>query len=77
VRGNGRDLASVIRLHAADRYERVTTLSERLGDKVLELASLVAAERNAGVAVLPLCPELRATQVLRQAVQSMHRRRPE
>jgi hypothetical protein len=53
----------VVRLDAADRHERVAALRERVGDEVLELADLVAAERDAGVAVLALGPDLdRAAQ---------------
>jgi hypothetical protein len=39
----------VVRLHAADRDECVAALRESVGDEVLELPQLVAAEREAGV----------------------------
>ncbi len=50
VRGDGGDLPGVVGLHAADRHERVGALRERVGHEVLELAGLVAAEREAAVA---------------------------
>ena len=58
--GDGGDLARVVRLHAADRHERVAALGERVGGEVLELAHLVAAVREPGVAVLALGPDLDA-----------------
>ncbi len=74
VGGDGRHLAGVVRLHAADRDERVAPLGERVGREVLELAGLVATEGEAGVAVLPLRPDLDlAAQVLREAVEAVHR----
>ena len=72
-----RDLAGVVGLDAADRHERVAALGERVGDEVLELADLVAAEREAAVAVLALGPHRGAAQVLRQAVEPLDRRRTE
>ena len=44
ARGDRRDLARVVGLDAADRDQRVAALGERVGDEVLELAGLVAAE---------------------------------
>ena len=58
VRRDRRDLARVVRLDAADRDERVAALRERVGSEVLELAHLVAAVGEAGVAVLALGPDL-------------------
>ena len=74
VRGDGRDLARVVRLHAADRDERVAALRERVGGEVLELAHLVAAVGEAGVAVLPLGPDLDlAAEVLGEAIEAVDR----
>ena len=50
--------ARVVRLDAADRHERVAALGESVGGEVLELAHLVAAERDAAVAVFALGPDL-------------------
>ena len=78
VAGDAGDGAGVVGLHAADRDERVAALGERLGDEVLELAHLVAAERDAGVAVLPLGPDLDpAAELGAQPRQRVHRRGPE
>ena len=71
---DGRDLAGVVGLHPADRDERVAALGERVGDEVLQLAGLVAAERDAGVAVLPLGPHRGAAEVRGQALQPVHGR---
>ena len=71
------DLAGVVRLVAADRDERVGPLGQRVRDDVLELAGLVAAERQAGVAVLALGPDLRTAEVLGQPVERVHGARPE
>ena len=77
-RGDGRDLAGVVRLHAADRDERVAALRECVGGEVLELAHLVAAVGQARVAVLALGPDLdRAAEVLAQPLQPVDRRRAE
>src|SRR5207247_7053403 len=74
----GRDLTRVVRLHAADRHERVAPLREGICGEVLELPYLVAAVRQARVAVLPLRPDVdRTAQVLAQPLESMDRRRPE
>jgi hypothetical protein len=66
-------LASVIGLHTTDRNQRVAALGERVGDQVLQLAGLVPAVGNAGVAVLPLGPEFRAAQVGGQPLEPVHR----
>ena len=72
------DLARVVRLHPADRDQRVAALGEGVGHEVLELAGLVAAERDAGVAVLPLGPDLDpAAEVGAEARQRMDGRRTE
>ena len=54
---DGRDLPGVVGLDATDRDERVTALGQRVGDQILQLAGLVPAEGDAGVAVLPLGPD--------------------
>ncbi|KAJ3472248.1 hypothetical protein NLI96_g13385 [Meripilus lineatus] len=78
MRGDGRDLAGLVRLHAADRHERVGALRERVGDEVFELARLVAAERKAAVAVLALRIQLDlAAEVRAQALERLDRRRAE
>ena len=59
MRGDRGDLAGVVGLVAADRDQRVRALGERVGDEVLELAGLVAAVGEPGVAVLALGPDLR------------------
>jgi hypothetical protein len=77
-RGDGRHLARVVRLHAADRDERVAALNERVGGEVLELPHLVPAEGEARVAVLALRPDLDLpAELLGEARQPVHRRRPE
>ena len=58
VRRDRRHLPGVVGLVATDRDQRVRTLGERLGDEVLELAGLVAAVGEPGVAVLALGPDL-------------------
>jgi hypothetical protein len=68
----------VVRLHAADRDERVAPLRERVRGEVLELAHLVAAVREARVTVLALRPDVdAAAEVLAQALEPMDRRRSE
>ena len=75
---DGRDLTGVVRLHAADRDERVAPLREGVGGEVLELAHLVAAVRQARVAVLSLRPDVDgATEMLAQPLESMDWRRSE
>ena len=69
------DRARVVGLDAADRDQRVAALGDRLGHEVLELAHLVAAERDAAVAVLALGPDLdAAAERRRQPRQRMDRR---
>ena len=75
--GDGGDLAGVVGLHAADGDERVAALGERVGDEVLQLAGLVAAVRDTGVAVLALGPEGGAAEVRGQPLQRVHGRGPE
>jgi hypothetical protein len=77
TRGDGGDLAGVVRLHAADRDEGVAALGERVGDEVFEFAGLVPAVRDAGVAVLPLGPDRGAAEVRGEPVEPVHRGRPE
>ena len=78
TRGDRRDLARVVGLHATDRHERVAALREGLGHEVLELADLVAPVGEARVAVLALGPDLHlASEVLLEALEPMDRRRPE
>ena len=73
-----RHLARVVGLHAADRDERVAPARERVRREVLELAHLVAAVREPGVAVLALGPDLDpAPEVLLEPLEPVHRRRPE
>ena len=66
------DLAGLVRLDTADGHQRVATLGERLGNQVLELACLVAAERQAAIAVLALGVELNLAAKLRaQSLQGL------
>src|SRR5207237_9741615 len=55
---NGRNHARVVRLHAADRDQRVGVGGDRIGDDVFELAQLVAAEGEPRIAVLAFGVEL-------------------
>ena len=65
-----RHLARVVRLHAADRDQRVGVRGDRIGNDIFELAQLVAAEREAGIAVLTLGVELdRIAQMRAQALE--------
>ena len=66
-------LARVIRLHAADRDERVAAVRQGVGDQVLEFANLVAAEGEAGVDVVALGPDRCAFEVLAQSIETMNR----
>ena len=61
VAGDAGHRTGVVGLDPSDRHQRVAALGERLGGEVLELADLVAAEGDPGVAVLPLGPHLDAT----------------
>ncbi|MEY9477402.1 hypothetical protein ABH981_001615 [Bradyrhizobium ottawaense] len=56
--GDGGDHAGVVRLHAADRDQRVGVGRDRVGDDVFEFAQLVAAIGEAGIAVLALGVDL-------------------
>ena len=51
---NGRDHPSVVGLDAADRHQRIGARSDGIGHDVLELPELVAAEGQAGIAILAL-----------------------
>src|SRR4029453_17930493 len=62
---------------AADRHQRVAALDQRLGYQVLQLAGLVAAVRETGIAVLALGPDLRAAELGGQPGHPVHRRRAE
>ena len=75
--GDRRHLPRVVGLHAADRHQRVAARRERVGDEVLELAGLVAAEGDARVAVVALRPQPRAAEMGGEAVERVDRRRPE
>ena len=78
ARGHGGDLPRVVRLDAADRDERVAALRERIRGQVLELAGLVAAVREPGVAVVALGPDLdAAAEVLLEPLEPVNRRRAE
>ena len=48
------DLTGVVGLHAADRHQRVGIRRDRVGHDVFELAQLVAADRQAGIAIVAL-----------------------
>ena len=50
----------VVRLHAADRHQRVRTGCDGVGDDIFELADFVAAESEVGIAVLALGENLDA-----------------
>ena len=68
----------MVRLDSADRDQRVGAGSDGVGNDVFELPQLVAAEREARIAVLPLGVDLdRAAQMPGQAFQSFDRRRTE
>jgi hypothetical protein len=59
--------------NAADRDERVAPLREGVSGEVFELAHLVAAVREARVAVFPLRPDVdRVAEMLAQSRESMH-----
>ena len=75
--GGGGHLPCVVRLHAADRDERVAALRQRVRDQVLQLARLVPAEGEARGDVVALGPERGAAEVLGQALERMDGRRPE
>jgi hypothetical protein len=71
--GHRGDLAGVVGLDTADRHERVTAPGQGIGDQVLQLAGLVTAVGDPGVAVLALGPRRRAAQMSGQPCQRMHR----
>ena len=73
VGGDRGDLAGVVRLVAADGDEGVGAAGEHVGDDVLELADLVAAEREATVDVLTLGPHLGTAEVVAQPAQVLQR----
>ena len=76
--GDRRDLPRVVRLDSADRDQRVGAGSDGVGNDVFELPQLVAAEREARIAVLPLGVDLdRAAEMPGQAFQSFDRGRTE
>src|SRR5438067_4327113 len=78
VRGDGGDLARVVRLDAADRDQGVAPRREGVGREVLELARLVAAVREPRVAVLALGPGLDPpAEVLGEPLERMDWRRAE
>src|ERR1044071_9948103 len=52
-----RDLAGVVGLYAADRNQRVAAFGQGVGDQVLQLARLVTAVGDPGVAILALGPD--------------------
>jgi hypothetical protein len=74
ARGGRRHLPRVVRLHAADRHQRVAALGERVGHQVLELARLVAAVGEAAVAVVALRPQPGPSEVRGEPVEGMDRR---
>ncbi len=77
MRGDRRHLAGLVRLDPANRHERVATLRQRLGNQILKLARLVAAEGKAAVAVLALRVQMHlAAQVVAQTLQRLDRRGP-
>ena len=78
LRGDRRYLARVVRLDAADRHQRVAPLRERIGHEVFHLPHLVAAEGEAGIAVLALGEDFDlAAEMPRQAIELFDRRRAE
>src|SRR6266853_4368908 len=72
VRCHGGDLPRLVRLDTTNGYQRVAALGQRLGDQVLELAGLVAAESQAAVAIFTLGVEIDlAAQMRAQALQGL------
>jgi hypothetical protein len=59
----------VVGLDAADRHEGVGSLGQGIGNEVLELADLVASEREPRVAVLALGPDGRAAEMLGESIE--------
>ena len=72
--GRGRGLAAVVRLHPARGDQDVGALLDRLAEQELELAGLVAAEREAG-RVVALDQDVRAAEPRRQPGQRLERGR--
>ena len=77
MRGDGRDLPGVVGLEAADRDQRVGALGQHVGDDVLQLAGLVAAEGQPGAARPRAWPRPTRRRGARSAGQRVHRARPE
>ena len=77
LRGRRGHLPCVVRLHAADRHERVASVGQRVGHQVFEFSDLVAAECEGGVHVVALGPDRCSLEVLGQTIQPMNRRRAE
>ena len=76
--GDRGDHAGVVGLHAPDGNQRVGVRRDRVGNDVLELAQLVAAEGETGIAILPLGIELDLTaEMLRQTLEFFYVGRPE
>ena len=71
MRRDRRDLPGVVGLDAADGDERVAALGQRVRGEVLQLAHLVAAERETGVEVLALGPDLGAAEGFGEAIEAM------
>jgi hypothetical protein len=67
----------VVALVPADRHQRVGALREHVRHQVFQIAYLVAAVVEAGVAVLALRPDPRATEVRAEPVERMDRARAE
>src|SRR4029079_15105093 len=59
------------------RLCRVSAAGEHVGNDVLELADLVAAERQPAVDVLALGPHLGSAEMVTEAPQRLQRARPE
>ena len=70
--------ARVVRLNAADRDQCVSVRRDRIWHDIFELAELVAAQREPGIAVVALGVNLDlAAERRRQARQVLDRCRPE
>src|SRR5580704_11723492 len=70
--GDRGDLPRVVGLHPADADQGVRALPERVGDQVLQLPGLVAAEGQPAVAVFSFGPDAGAAEVIAEPVQRMH-----
>ena len=76
--GGRRDHAGMVRLHPTDRDQRVGAGRDRIRDDIFELAQLVAAEGEAGIAVLALGVERdAAAEMGGKPRELLDRRRPE